>query len=111
MKLQTFPLAIAVNLICLLMLSSAQDRMPEITLDWSHKDNETVFTFRRVQRLRDTLKFEIEAHNSSAEYKCFFVSSTEKSVHLDDDLGGEYTGQATIAVQNNANNKLALNQR
>lgn len=112
MKFQIFLLAISINFICFLMLSSAQNPIPEMELNWSHNNDETVFTFRKVQRIRDSFKFEIEAHNKhSDQYKCFYVAPAEKSVHIDDDSGRDYPGVATVAIQNNSNNKLALNQR
>ena len=112
MRFLKFPLPIAINLICLLMLSFAQERIPELTLAWVHRDENTVFTFRKVQRVRDVLKFEIEAHNRHRDhYMCFYVNSGERSVHIDDDSGLDYRGQAIVAIQNNSDNKLALNQR
>jgi len=111
MKFQMFSLAIAINLLYLLMLSSAQNRIPEMELNWSHKSIETVFTFHKVQRIRDSLQFEIEAQNKhSSDYACFYVSSSEKSPHIDDNSGKDYPGITTIMINNNSNNKLAINQ-
>ena len=111
MKFQIFSLAIASNLLYFLMLSFAQDRIPGMQLEWSHTYDETVFTFRNVQRIRDSLKFEIEVQNRHRDqYKCFYVAPAQNSVHIDDNSGGDYPGVARVAIQNNSNNRLALNQ-
>ena len=62
--------------------------------------------------VRDFLKFEIEAQNKhSSEYACFYVSSSESRPHIDDNSGNDYPGIATVTINNNSNNKLAVNQR
>jgi hypothetical protein len=101
MKFPIFPLAITINLIYLLLLSFAQGGIPEMELNWRHTSEETVFTFRKVQRIRDSLKFEIEAHNKHSEaYGCFYVSSSAGNPHIDDELANAYHGVATVAIQN-----------
>ena len=60
---------------------------------------------------RNNLIISAIAHNpSTTHYQCFYFSSSESSVHLDDELASEYKG-ATITIDKNLDNKLALNQR
>ena len=93
----------------------------EIKLDWKHKykyerDNETghrevSFKVVKVTASRDKLLFDVIAHNTHKSwYQCLYITASENTVHIDDDLANEYAG-ASVTFKNGHDNKLALNQR
>jgi len=93
----------------------------EMKLDWKFKykyeknynsdHREVSFKIVKVTTSRDKLLFDVVAHNTHKSwYQCIYITASENSVHIDDDLANEYSG-ATVTFKNGHDNKLALNQR
>ncbi|MEZ8107099.1 hypothetical protein [Vibrio cortegadensis] len=65
----------------------------------------------KAKVVRDKIEFEAVVHNNHPEwYQCFFMTTSDKHVHIDDELGDEYKGM-TLKFKDGQDNKLALNQR
>lgn len=65
----------------------------------------------KAKTKRDRIEFEAIIHNNHDEYyQCFYMTTSENHVHIDDELGDEYKG-LTLQFKNGQDNKLALNQR
>jgi len=94
----------------------------EMKLDWKFKykyekahqnsdHREVSYKVVKVTTSRDKLLFEVVAHNTHKSwYQCIYITASENSVHMDDDLANEYSG-AIVTFKNGHDNKLALNQR
>ena len=65
----------------------------------------------KAQSIRDRIQFEAIIHNNQKDwYQCFHMTTNDKYIHIDDELGNEYKG-LKLQFKENQDNKLALNQR
>jgi hypothetical protein len=111
MKPRVFWLAVSLKTIILVMPCIAGSNIKETALNWSHKDSEVSFNFQKAKLVRGFLEFEIVAHNTDAkQYKCIYVTASDKTRHMNDDYRNEYIG-ATVTFERGLDNKLALNQK
>lgn len=124
----------------LLLTFSALSAAKEMRLNWEHKqlptkhkdEHETgcvptyhtggdlfagstcdggTVKIHKVYSKRDKLEFDAVIHNINENwYQCFYMTTSENHVHIDDDLGDEYKG-LKLKFKDGQDNKLALNQR
>ena len=66
--------------------------------------------FKTIKQHRDNLIIDAIGHNpSKTHYQCLYISTSDNTVHLDDELANEFKGGSFEFL--GSDNKFALNQR
>ena len=85
------------SFVLLPLLLFAQDKIKEMSVNWRHKDGDTLFQFEKVRRYREKLFFDFVIHNTNkTDSQCFFITWGDKITLLDDNVGRGYAGSQVV---------------
>jgi hypothetical protein len=98
------------SFVLLPLLLFAQDKIKEMSVNWRHKDGDTLFQFEKVRRYREKLFFDFVIHNTNkTDSQCFFITWGDKITLLDDNVGRGYAG-SQVVLKTKETSKLAPNE-